>query len=78
MTEKSKQMDLCANCLHISHCFYCKTKKAPVHFCEEFACRGTAASVADLERLERAQAQFLPNSKSDIFDDCGKPVSQGN
>ncbi len=60
MNEKRKQKDLCTNCLNIIDCFYCKSKKEPVNFCEEFTSKDPVASLKEIERFERSKAIFLP------------------
>lgn len=75
MSEKTEQMDLCTNCLDIQDCCYCRNKKHPVHFCEEFTCKAPGDLVNEAERLKRAEARYLPAANQAVFDDCGKPVS---
>jgi len=78
MTEKNEHMDLCTNCLNTKDCFYYKTKKGPIHFCEEFTCKDPGSSLKDVERLKRAESLYLPVSKPKLFDDCGKSARHGN
>ena len=72
MKRKIEQVDFCINCLNIKDCFYCKNKKEPVHFCEEFTCKDLVLSRNDIERLKRAQVMSLPVANPGLFDDCGK------
>ena len=77
MSEKTKQMDLCINCLNVQNCYYCRSKSHPVHFCEEFTCKEPGDLAGEAERIRRAEARYLPTANQAVFDDCGKPVSQG-